>query len=519
MRAAPVLAAGLCSWLVLSPQGGAARPPASTCGDAPPPSIHQLELQAWRARERDGWLPWSDPPGPPSAPPGQAVPAARLPRREVLGFHPYWRGGAYLGYDWSLISSVAFFALELDADGAIADAHGWPWAGLVAAAHAGGARALATAALFDPARLDLLLVDPGRRAAAAGALVAAVLAGGADGICLDFEGVPRARRDDLVAFAGELRAALRAASPGAYLAIATPAVDWLGAYDYDELAARCDHLLAMAYGYRWPGSATTGPVAPLQGWGTHNVAWTVEDHLRWGTPPGKLLLGVPYYGCRWPAASAQPGAATLGTGQALTYAEAAAAVQAHGRLWDATGWTPWSRWQEGTWRQLWYDDQESLAAKYALVLAEGLAGVGVWALGYDSGRPELWAALSAAFEPVTALEDETAGGVRGGGVHGGEQVEAALGGAARPSLAAAGTPGRGARLRVTLPQPAHIQLSIHDLRGRKLAEVAAGSRAAGRHEVIWDGRDPQGRRLAAGTYLARLWADGRTAAAKLSLGD
>jgi flagellar hook assembly protein FlgD len=32
---------------------------------------------------------------------------------------------------------------------------------------------------------------------------------------------------------------------------------------------------------------------------------------------------------------------------------------------------------------------------------------------------------------------------------------------------------------------------------------------AGRHEVTWDGRDATGQRLASGSYLARLMADGQ----------
>ena len=49
------------------------------------------------------------------------------------------------------------------------------------------------------------------------------------------------------------------------------------------------------------------------------------------------------------------------------------------------------------WRQLYYDDATALRAKYDLVNRYGLRGVGIWALGYDGTRPELYAAIKAKF--------------------------------------------------------------------------------------------------------------------------
>ena len=54
---------------------------------------------------------------------------------------------------------------------------------------------------------------------------------------------------------------------------------------------------------------------------------------------------------------------------------------------------------------VWYDDASSLSYKYDLVLGESLAGIGIWALGYDGSRPELWAALADAFgEALNSVE-------------------------------------------------------------------------------------------------------------------
>lgn len=464
------------------PAGAAAAPRAI------PPSIHARELEAWHAREADGWIPRREPVAKSPAPLAPRI--ANLDHL-VTGYHPYWVGDAFLSYDWALLSMVAWFSLELDGAGQITNAHGWPWTALVAEAHAQGVKVLITATLFNASAIDALLASPGNRAAAIANLVAQVQAGDAGGVSIDFEGVPHARKADLVTFLGELRAALLAALPDPVLTIATPAVDWGDAFDYDQLAANCDYLAVMAYDYHWSGSANAGPVSPLGGWGTYDVPWTVNDYVTWGAPREKMLLGVPYYGYEWGTVSGAAGAATTGSGLARTYAQAAGDAALFGAVWDAPSSTPWMAYQDPTWFQTWYDDGVSLAAKYDLVRSEGLAGVSVWALGYDGARPELWGALAGAFgigSGVVVLHPSHA------------------------TLAYAGAnPFRDeARLRWELPRAGDVRITVHDVQGRLVRRLHDGvENATG--EVRWDGRDGGGEAAAPGVYFVRLTGEGGTA--------
>ncbi len=50
-----------------------------------------------------------------------------------------------------------------------------------------------------------------------------------------------------------------------------------------------------------------------------------------------------------------------------------------------------------------------------------------------------------------------------------------------------------------LTQPQRIQLAVYDMRGRRVAQLAAGSYDAGTHSVQFDGGE-----LASGVYLCRL---------------
>jgi len=60
------------------------------------------------------------------------------------------------------------------------------------------------------------------------------------------------------------------------------------------------------------------------------------------------------------------------------------------------------------------------------------------------------------------------------------------------------------RLEFELPSAATAELAVFDAAGRRVATLARGELAAGRHTASWDGRAAGGERVAAGLYFARL---------------
>lgn len=53
-----------------------------------------------------------------------------------------------------------------------------------------------------------------------------------------------------------------------------------------------------------------------------------------------------------------------------------------------------------------------------------------------------------------------------------------------------------------------VDLTIYSLDGRLVRRLDSGSRTSGRHEVVWDGMDRNGRPVTSGTYLYRLYTGG-----------
>jgi hypothetical protein len=58
-----------------------------------------------------------------------------------------------------------------------------------------------------------------------------------------------------------------------------------------------------------------------------------------------------------------------------------------------------------------------------------------------------------------------------------------------------------------LSSGAQVNLAIYDLRGRMVRQLVAESRAAGRYQITWDGRDHAGRKVTRGVYFVQFIAD------------
>jgi spore germination protein YaaH len=323
-----------------------------------------------------------------------------LPKR-VYGYLPYWESIDFNTFRWDLITDIIAFSVEVGPDGAVSNPHALPGGALVSAAHANGVRVHLCATLFNTSggnEVATFLASSSARAAAVQQLTALA----PDGMNLDYEFVPTASRDAFTAFVRQLREAL---PQPVELTLAMPATASYGGYDVPTLASIADRLLLMEYDYHWRTGPAAGPVAPLA-----DVENAVDGYLSLASL-GAIAMGVPYYGYEWPTTSLTAGAATTGTGTAILFDSAFSKFNAHGRFWDMASQTPWYAYAaSGQPRQGWVEDGESLALKYRFARTRDLAGVMIWALGYDGTRAEAWDALQSAYFPEVAIQPPPARG-------------------------------------------------------------------------------------------------------------
>ncbi len=364
-------------------------------------SIHQIEAEKYRALQHLTERQWDSVNGYVPQPNVLRSGGSCALTKQVMGYHPYWAGTAFTSYQWDLLSTVVFFAYEVDpATGSYSNPtviNTWRTTSLVTTAKANGTQVQLCAALFGGTNLTNFLTNATARRRCIDSLISLIAQRNADGINIDFEGLPGSQRNNFTNFMQQLRDTLNRRRPGAKLSVALPAVDWSNAFDLPALSNICDQLFIMGYDFYWSTAPTAGPTGLLhvgQIWGSRCNSRTIIDYLAAGAARSKLILGVPYYGFRYPTTSYTVPSSTTGSGTSRTYAQAYSEAQTYGWNWDPHSRSRYFMYQSGgQWYQTWWHDSLSLAWIYRTVNMQGIGGVGMWALSYDRPRTELWGAL------------------------------------------------------------------------------------------------------------------------------
>jgi spore germination protein YaaH len=342
---------------------------------------------------------------------------------EVFGFLPYWSlEGSADAIDTDLVDTVAWFGVEANGDGRLVREKpdggvppGWEgfqsdaWRDLQARLQADGVEVVLVVQRFGwsdgtAERTERLLEDRDSHDRLAKQITDLVTDRQLDGVNLDVEPIPERLAEDYVALVRTVRAALDEVDPELSLTLEVhPSLD---GYDLAALTAddAADRAIIMGYEYRGDGAEATGSQAPLADESGTDLRTTIEEAL--GQVSGdRLLVALPWYGRAWSADSPEPGAATV-SGEdiegptTVNYDAAVAQAIESGREYVPGQESALSVYVNqdctdcpATWRQLWYDDHDGFGAKLDHAIASGLAGVGIWALGFEGDRPELWSAL------------------------------------------------------------------------------------------------------------------------------
>ena len=442
-------------------------------------------------------------------------------RREVFGFLPYWEiADPSTTLDWEKLSTIAYFGVgaaangdlqRLNADGSTTIGwSGWTSSSLtnvINAAHSNGARVVLTVQSFawtssELGRQTALLGSADARDNLARQIAAAVRDRGADGVNLDFEPIAATYADEFTSLVQSIRVQLDAVAPGYQLTFDT--MGWVGNYPIEAATApgAADAVVVMGYDYKTGTSGIAGSVSPIGG-PTYDLADTLAAYVA-RIPASKLILGVPYYGRAWSTSTSALNASTVsaakyGASVAVLYETALDFSAQYGRLYDPIEGVAWTTYQKqnctSTYgcvtatRELYYDDAQTLAAKYDLVNSYGIRGVGIWALGYDGSRPELYAVLKDKFITDTIPPDIT-------------------GSTVNPSVFSPNGDGRqdSATVSVSVTGLVRYGWIVEPFAdGAASAPIVQGSVDGETVSYTWDGRAQDGSIAPDGTYRVTLW--------------
>ena len=354
----------------------------------------------------------------------QTAATTTKPDPEVLGFAQSgevvsgaWQGDLHM----DLLSTIAYFGIDTNDDGSLyTNDSGYQGyfssqaGSLISTAHASGVRVVVVVKSFDSPTVQVVLGNEQNRQHLIASIIWLISTRGVDGVNIDFEA--NAQSSLFTTFCQELKAALNAQLPQQnYLSVDTYASAAEGGELWNVPALRpyIDAFMVMAYDM-FPSNGTAGPNAALTGYNWNDTR-AMNDFLS-VVPSSQVILGVPYYGYKWNVSNAGPNAPTTSGLTADTYSGALSDMgcgQSLTRGWDSTGQVPWASWwspgsgdpcgaNRNSYRELYYDNAQSLGLKYDLVNNDHLRGIGIWALGYDSGSNDLWTEIGAKFSVTKA---------------------------------------------------------------------------------------------------------------------
>lgn len=374
--------------------------------------------------------------------------------KEVMGFMPYWALSSYGSIDYAKMSTLAYFSLTCDDTGAwitgyLADDNGdgekeWHDDGgyvgfhstnfinMVSEAHLHGTKIILLVKNFDARSIRKIVYNTG----GAGDklmknIVNAISSKGLDGVNIDFEYVVHDSGDTITSglrasFASwhdKLADKVHALYPGSLVSTDTfgsSAVSYT-AYDIAALGrTSLNYIVMMTYDYITT-SCYSGkeifPMSPLYGnYGLHGQTnWNVSKDLLAGAKLAggkKILMGIPYYGIDFQVKTADKDKYNA----EVDYPNCKGNIETYGSIndpiydsdhnastikWNGTEKATWYSYQAGSkWRNGYYDDAKSLAAKYDFVQSANLGGIAIWAMGYDRNAPELYKVIRDKFQKV-----------------------------------------------------------------------------------------------------------------------
>ncbi len=375
-----------------------------------------------------------------------AVPNNPYVNKTVMGFAPYWGLSRYRNYEMQNLSVIAYFAVACFPDGSLVktcvngycgDKSGWDgWnsttlANMVDEAHANGVKVVLTIKNFDRPSIETLISNQSSQDRLFNNIINEINDKGVDGVNIDFEAIGTAtdtQRAQFADFMDDLADRVHSEIPGSHVS-----VDVIGSsaiydlmYDIEALGkTSIDAIMVMSYDFhttRYYEGKKAGPTSPLYGnqyW--YTVSRAMRD-MKAQAPARKLIMGVPYYGLEFPVSGSSwankngtvVGSGAIGSYSFITDPEFDDWHNKDTIQWDSGEKMTWYRyrWEDPLsgpdYWQGYYDDAKSLGAKYDFVHQEGLGGIGIWALGYDDGRDELWRVMREKFskEPFMVIFNE-----------------------------------------------------------------------------------------------------------------
>ncbi len=323
---------------------------------------------------------------------------------EIFGWYPYWEKDYYKHINFSLLSTIAYFSYELDAKtGQAVSTHGWETTPLIDTIRTySNKRILLTVSNFGEHDNRKFLNNPAAIETLINNLISLLDQRGADGVCIDFEGVQKKEKDAYTGFLLTLSSRLKKANKNYKIYMTIPAVNWSEALDFKQLNQAIDRFVIMGYDFYGKTSSVAGPVAPLKSgddWAPYNLTTSVDYYLKNNIAGSKIILALPTYGSLWETENQSLQSKAKKFIGHRTYSYIKYNIEKNEAIYiDPISKSAYSSYRikedKTKYRQCWFENATSFTYKTQLIKDKKLKGLGIWALGYDKGYNNLWEVIS-----------------------------------------------------------------------------------------------------------------------------
>jgi spore germination protein YaaH len=338
--------------------------------------------------------------------------------KTVFGYLPWWEYTSqnHLNIKYDLLTHLALFSFEADSLGDLRNPPSWPWNDVISKAKTQNVKLIMTVSNFKGRDINKFINENSIRQKLFINIRQLLLQYNFDGVNIDFENLNDGadKLSGINSFMKFLNDYVKSINQNLEVSFASPSYGY-NKWDFQKLSENCDYLFVMQYDYFGSWSSTTGPSSPLTG-NYLNITNSFELEYK-NVSLEKLVFGVPYYGNYWKTKSSEPYTPVIpfdtlksnnNWQSILRYNEVLQEQPTYQKLWDNLSQTSWMRKKvnDTTWLQIWYDDTLSLSLKYDFAIQKNLKGIGIWALGYDNNRSELWNLIKNKFFNPTTVQNE-----------------------------------------------------------------------------------------------------------------
>jgi spore germination protein YaaH len=338
---------------------------------------------------------------------------------EVYTWYPYWMGDVWKSYDFNLISSISFLSYNIDPKTGSylnpAQIKQWRETDLLDSAKIHKTKVLLSLALEGEENHLEFLKNEKAWTTTLDSITVLLKERDADGIEVEFIDIPLDLEPKFLDFVAQLKENLsyRFITKKLTLSLVIPASPDKFPFDLRKLDESVDLFIVKGLDYH-EEDGTVAAVAPLRNEtaGGPSLENTLLTYLDRGLNAEKSILALPLYGSQWSGTfDPEEGFYTTNFERKVTLSEVNRVFQSKDSIYkieptlDETTMTQYFflEFQDNTSIEGWYDDSLTLSKKMDYALINKFKGVGLWALGYDLGKNEVWDVVAKKFTGNTVL--------------------------------------------------------------------------------------------------------------------